>query len=376
MRVVFAGGGTGGHLYPALAVAEELSSRDASFEALFVGTARGIESRVVPRAGYGIELIPSRGARGKGPLGKAVTAAMLAAGTVRSMGILRRFSPDLVFGSGGYASVAAVTAAWLTRRPVVLQEQNSVPGLANRTLAPAAKRIYLGFEKAKGYFRKGAPVMVTGNPLRGGIGAEGRGSDAGAGSADARSMFGLPVGGRVLLVFGGSQGAMTLSRAASDYILRREDLRAIVQTGEAGYAEISEKLHSAGERVHVSAYIEDIGKAYEAADAALARAGALSVSELAEAGLPSVLVPYPHCADDHQRHNASVLTEAGGAVMIEDSRLDADSLAAALDPMLGDQAGSGEELDRMRSALAPFRGRRAAAAIADDMTALAEGGSR
>jgi UDP-N-acetylglucosamine--N-acetylmuramyl-(pentapeptide) pyrophosphoryl-undecaprenol N-acetylglucosamine transferase len=361
MRVVFAGGGTGGHLYPALAVADELSSRDPRFEALFVGTSRGIEARAVPEAGYGLELIPSRGARGKGLPGKAVTAAMLTAGTVRAMGIIRRFKPDLVFGSGGYASVAAVSAAWLLGRTVVLQEQNSVPGLANRVLAPAASRIYLGFEQARGHFKKGAPVMVTGNPLRRDIGDR-RGPDA-------RSAFGLPAGGTVLLVFGGSQGAMRLSRAAADYILRRKGLRAIVQTGEAGYDEISGRLSGAADRVHVSPFIGDIGGAYEAADIALARAGALSVSELAETGLPSVLVPYPHCADDHQTRNASVLVETGGAVMIEDSRLDADSLASILDPIIEDE----EAIGRMRDSLAPLRGRRAAETIADDMTALAGG---
>lgn len=189
-------------------------------------------------------------------------------------------------------------------------------------------------------------------------------------------MFGLPPGGRVLLVFGGSQGAMTLSRAAAGYILRREDLRAIVQTGEAGYGEISKRLSGAADRVHVAPYIEDIGKAYAAADVALARAGALSVSELAEAGLPSVLVPYPHCADDHQTRNASVLAKAGGAVMIEDSRLDTASLAAALDPMLTGPVQGGGPLEAMREALAPLRGKRAAAVIADDMTALVEGGGR
>jgi UDP-N-acetylglucosamine--N-acetylmuramyl-(pentapeptide) pyrophosphoryl-undecaprenol N-acetylglucosamine transferase len=247
------------------------------------------------------------------------------------------------------------------RRPVVLQEQNSIPGLANRALAPMARRLYLGFEKARGYFRKGAPVMVTGNPLRAAIRP---GPDV-----NARKDFGLPADGHVLLVFGGSQGAMTLSRAAAGYLLRRTDIQAIVQTGESGYGEIREMLAGAGSRVFVSPYIEDIGRAYSAADFALARAGALSVSELAAAGLPSVLVPYPHCADDHQAHNAMVLVEAGAALMIEDSVLDADTLAEALDPVFGDSG----LLGRMRGALAPFQGNRAAAAIADDMERLAGG---
>jgi UDP-N-acetylglucosamine--N-acetylmuramyl-(pentapeptide) pyrophosphoryl-undecaprenol N-acetylglucosamine transferase len=363
MRVVFAGGGTGGHLYPAMAVAEELSSRDDAFEAIFVGTSRGIESRIVPRSGYRLELISSRGARGKGVAGKIVTGAMLAVGITQAMRMMRGFRPDLVFGSGGYASVAAVSAAWIMRKKIVLQEQNSIPGLANRTLAPMARRIYLGFGGAARYFRKNAPVLTTGNPLRGSIGP---GPDRGA-----RGEFGLRGGGPVLLVFGGSQGAMTLSRAAADYLLARNDVQAIVQTGEDGYAEIRERLAGAGERIFVSPFIGEIGKAYAAADVALARAGALSVSELAAAGLPSVLVPYPHCADDHQTHNATVLAESGGAVIIEDSALDAASLAAELDPIIDDPGA----VKRMREALAPLQGKRAAAIIADDMEMLAAGGA-
>jgi UDP-N-acetylglucosamine--N-acetylmuramyl-(pentapeptide) pyrophosphoryl-undecaprenol N-acetylglucosamine transferase len=247
------------------------------------------------------------------------------------------------------------------RKKIVLQEQNSIPGLANRTLAPAASRLYLGFERARGHFRKGAPVMVTGNPLRGDIT---RGRDA-----SARERFGLSSSGTVMLVFGGSQGAMTLSRAAAEYLLRREDLQAIVQTGEKGFGEIRDRLAGAAGRVLVSPFIDDIGLAYAASDLAMARAGALSVSELAEAGLPSVLVPYPHSADDHQTYNASVLVDAGGAVMIEDSRLDAETLAGVLDPVI-DTPG---RLDSMRGALSAFQGRRAAAVIADDIERLAGG---
>jgi UDP-N-acetylglucosamine--N-acetylmuramyl-(pentapeptide) pyrophosphoryl-undecaprenol N-acetylglucosamine transferase len=361
MRVIFAGGGTGGHIYPALAVADELASRQTGFEALFVGTSRGIESSVVPESGYSLELISSRGVRGKGIGGKAVTALMLVKGIMQSMRIIRRFKPDLVFGSGGYASAATVSAAWLTGTGVVLQEQNSIPGLANRMLAPAAKRVYLGFAEASSYFKKDAPVVVTGNPLRvmikrGRVGSE-------------REGFGLSEQGHVMLVFGGSQGARKLSMAAAEYILERDDLQAIVQTGVRDFQEIQDMLACASDRVFVSPFIADIGRAYSAADFALARAGALSVSELAAAGLPSVLVPYPHCTDDHQRHNASVLVDAGGAVMIEDADLKLETLAAVLDPLLGDPA----LLERMRGSLEKYECSSATSMIADDMIGLAGG---
>ena len=201
MKVLFAGGGTGGHVYPALAVADRLAEIHLRFEALFVGTRSGLESRIVPENGYRIEFITSRGVRGRGLAGKIRTLASLVPGVVQSSMILKRFNPDLVFGSGGYASAAVVFAAYLQRRKIVLQEQNSIPGLANRFLSPFAERIYLGFEKAASYLKKRKGVIYTGNPLRKSI-TEG-------GSKDPGASFGLNMDKPVLLVFGGSQGAST-----------------------------------------------------------------------------------------------------------------------------------------------------------------------
>jgi UDP-N-acetylglucosamine--N-acetylmuramyl-(pentapeptide) pyrophosphoryl-undecaprenol N-acetylglucosamine transferase len=283
---------------------------------------------------------------------------MLAVGIAQSIGIISKFKPDLVFGSGGYASVAAVSAAWLSRKTVVLQEQNSVPGLANRLLAPMAKRVYLGFGKAEKYFKEGTPLLLTGNPLRRSI--------APGPAEEARSTFGLSKDAPVLLVFGGSQGAITLNRAAAGYILARKGIQAIVQTGTSCFEEVKSLLKEAEGRVYVSPYIDEIDKAYSASDVALARAGALSVSELAAARLPSVLVPYPHSADDHQTLNAEVLVEAGGGVMIRDRDLDARTLAEAMDPIFDD-----ESLRlRMRESLAKIPASSSAALIADDIEKL------
>ena len=358
LRVLFAAGGTGGHVYPALAVAGELSSR-GGFEALFVGTRAGLEAQVVPAAGYRIEFIPSRGVRGKGPVGIVTTMAMLAAGTARAARIIARFRPDVVFGSGGYASVAAVVAAFPLRRAIVLQEQNSIPGLANRLLAPLARRIYVGFESALERLGGGERVLLTGNPLRRSVCA----------SRDpaARSAFGLDENMPVLFVFGGSQGAARLNRAAARFLRARDDVQGIVQTGARGYETVRAELAAAGRRVFVSPYIENIETAYAAADVALARAGALSVSELAAARLPAVLVPYPFAADDHQSGNARVLVEAGGAVLIDDDELDETTLAAAVDGMLARPA----RLEAMRAALARVARPDAAAQVADDIERLA-----
>ncbi|MBN2072079.1 MAG: undecaprenyldiphospho-muramoylpentapeptide beta-N-acetylglucosaminyltransferase [Candidatus Krumholzibacteriota bacterium] len=338
MRVVFAGGGTGGHVYPALAVADRLAELDPRFEALFIGTRSGLESKIVPENGYRIEFISSRGVRGKGITGKIINMASLGMGVFQSSLLLRRFDPDLVFGSGGYASAAVVFAAWLQRRRIVLQEQNSVPGMANRFLSPCADRIYLGFEKAASYLKKKRGVVFTGNPIRKSINES---------AGDPASVFGLNGDLPVLLVFGGSQGASTLNKAAVEYLLANEGIQGIIQTGKRDFDEVKERLEPAGNRVHVSEYISRISDAYGAADIALARSGALSVSELIAVRLPAVLVPYPWSVDDHQLYNASAVVEKGGAVMIPDSELDGKSLDVAISGILQ----TGGRIEKMKEVL-------------------------
>jgi UDP-N-acetylglucosamine--N-acetylmuramyl-(pentapeptide) pyrophosphoryl-undecaprenol N-acetylglucosamine transferase len=359
MRVLFAGGGTGGHVYPALAIAGEMKRRFADFESLFVGTRSGLESNVVEKAGFTIRYISSRGVRGRGLPGKMLTIAALMIGFAQSMRIARSFKPDLVLGTGGYASAAVVLAASALRCPVVLQEQNSIPGLANRLLAPKASRIYLGFERAAERFGHRGGIVYTGNPLRESI--------VHPRKAEPHAAFGLERETPVLLVFGGSQGANRLNRAAVEYLERRPDMQAIIQTGGKDFEWVKERLNRIGARAFVSPYIADIDLAYRAATVALARAGALSVSELAAVGLPAILVPYPFAADDHQRSNAEVLVEAGGALLIEDRELDGTSLSQRIDTLL---AGGRERLKSMKSALGKISKPGATAAICDDIVAF------
>lgn len=359
LKVLFAGGGTGGHVYPALAVAEELKKRFAGFEPLFVGTRSGLESSVIEKAGYAIRYISSRGVRGRGLPGKVLTIAALMIGLVQSLRIVRSFKPDLVFGTGGYASAAVVLAASALRRRVVLQEQNSIPGLANRLLAPKASRIYLGFERAAERFEGRSGVVYTGNPIRGSI--------VHPRDVEPHAAFGLDRESPVLLVFGGSQGASRLNRAAVEYLEGRTGMQAIIQTGTSDFEWVKERLDRVKARTYVSPYISDIDLAYRAASVALARAGALSVSELAAVGLPAILVPYPFAADDHQRSNAELLVEAGGALLIEDRELDGASLSARLDDLLDGGRG---KLESMRSALERIAKPDATAAICDDIAAF------
>lgn len=358
MRIVFAGGGTGGHVLPTLAVADELRSRVSGLEAVFVGSRSGFEAKLVPQAGYPIRFIAARGVRGKGLLAKLRNAPCMGVGFVQSLGIVGRLRPDVVFGSGGYASAATVLAAACLGRPVVLQEQNSIPGTANRALGRCARRIYLGFEKARPFFGDRDGVIVTGNPIRRGI--------AGGRDAAARAAFGLSADRPVLLVFGGSQGARALNRAAVEYLAERRGLQAIVQTGDRDLAWVRERLAGEERRCFIAPYIESMVEAYRSADAVLSRSGALSCSEIAAAGLPAVLVPYPYATDDHQHWNALALVETGGAIIIEDSALDAASLAAELDPLFSDPA----RLEKMGRSLAAVARPDAAGRIADDIEAL------
>jgi UDP-N-acetylglucosamine--N-acetylmuramyl-(pentapeptide) pyrophosphoryl-undecaprenol N-acetylglucosamine transferase len=292
-------------------------------------------------------------------VGKALTMGSLFIGFFQSLQVISRFRPDLVFGSGGYASAAVVLAAAMLGITIVLQEQNSVPGLTNRILASRAHSIYIGFERARRYFGNKAVVLHTGNPLRKEI--------VTPVSGDPLASFGLSAGHSVLLVFGGSQGAHRLNKAAAEYLLSHDEIQGIIQTGERDYEWVREQLRDLGDRVHIAPYISDMNLAYRASTVALARAGALSVSELAAVGLPAILVPYPYAADDHQRYNAEVLTSAGGAVMIEDSDLDGDTLAAALDRLF---SGSGEELKSMRSALERIAQVKADEMICDDIGSI------
>jgi len=358
IKIVFAGGGTGGHVYPALAVSDALRELIGDFEALFIGTRTGLEATVVPEASYQVRFIHARGFRGRGVVHKVLTLAGIAVGVLQALWIVAAFRPDLVFGAGGYASAAVVLAASFLRKTIVLQEQNSVPGMTNRMLASRAARIYLGFERAARTFGDHPGLVVTGNPLRRSILSDVEG--------DPREAFGLGGRGPVLLVFGGSQGSHSLNHAAVDFFLRRPTVEGIMQTGRRDYGWVRDRLRDAGGRVFVSQYISNIHVAYRAADVALARAGALSVSELSAVGLPSILVPYPHAADDHQVLNAGVLVEAGGAVMIRDDELSGETLDTAFSAVLDDP----QRLPLMREALSTVARRDAAGRIAGDICAL------
>jgi UDP-N-acetylglucosamine--N-acetylmuramyl-(pentapeptide) pyrophosphoryl-undecaprenol N-acetylglucosamine transferase len=320
--VVIAGGGTGGHLFPGLAVAEALTGHGVAVT--FVGTAGGIEVREVPAAGYPLRLVPGQQLRGGGGARAVRAVGATLRGVVHARTLLRKLAPRLVVGVGGYASVAVVLAARLRRIPAILLEQNVVPGAANRMLGRFTSRICLGFAEAARFFPAGRTVY-TGNPIRRGI------LTAGPRRASAR---------RGLLVVGGSQGAHRLNEAmtAAAGLLGAElaGVDVVHQTGVTDRDAVAARYATLGLHARVEAFLGDMGTVYAATDVVLARAGAMTCAELTAVGLPAILVPYPFAADDHQRHNAEVLVRAGAAMMILDRDLDGERLATALRTLLGD----------------------------------------
>jgi UDP-N-acetylglucosamine--N-acetylmuramyl-(pentapeptide) pyrophosphoryl-undecaprenol N-acetylglucosamine transferase len=324
-RVLFAGGGTGGHLYPALALADALQRLDPSTEVFFVGARRGVEARVLPERGVPHELLPFEPIRRSRVWENWRLLPALfgsAAGLTR---VYRRFRPQLVVGTGGYASGPAVAWGVLRGIPTALQEQNSYPGLTTRWLAGRVGQIHLAFPEARQYLEPGAKTEVfeLGNPIQP--------PDPSLDRAEARSRFGLG-GGTVALVVGGSQGARAVNeallaelRGAAEGRLppRPEGLEILWATGPTHFERVSGIVNELGltDWVHVEGYIQDMPRALASADLAVSRAGAMALAELCAWGLASILVPLPTAAANHQHHNAVALRDAGAARLITESEM-------------------------------------------------------
>lgn len=348
-RVVIAGGGTGGHVFPAIAIARELRARLEGDEILMVGTERGIEMRAVPAAGFRLETIPVGGLRGKSLVRTALNASRLPRALLASWSVLRRHRPGVVIGVGGYASGPVVAAAALRRLPTLIHEQNLVPGSTNRWLAPFVGEVAVTFDETRR--RLGGRGTVTGNPVRpefARIAPRARGRKS-----------------RHLLIFGGSQGAAPVNRAVADALegLRptRDRLRVVHQTGEADADRMREAYERAGIEARVVPFIDAMWKAVEEADLVVARAGATTVAELTAAGRGAVLVPLPQAIHDHQTFNARTLESAGAAVLVPQAGLTGAGLASLLVKLLGDE----ERLDAMSGAARRLGRPEAASRIAD-----------
>jgi UDP-N-acetylglucosamine--N-acetylmuramyl-(pentapeptide) pyrophosphoryl-undecaprenol N-acetylglucosamine transferase len=320
-------GGTGGHVFPALAVARAL--REARRDVVWLGTRRGIEARLVPAAGIPVEWIEIEGLRGRGAARWLSAPARLLRALLQALAVFRRLRPGVVLGCGGFVSGPGGVAAWLTRTPLVIHEQNAIAGMTNRWLARLATTVAEAFE---GSFGTGRSTTVTGNPVRREIEALPPPAERFAGRSGPMRLF----------VFGGSQGAAALNRLVPEALARLPaGLRPAVlhQAGVHGAGETAARYRELGVEADVRPFVDDMAGAYAWADLAISRAGALTVAELAAAGLGALLVPFPAAVDDHQTRNAGWLERAGAATTCPESTLTAASLASRLESLLGGGRG-------------------------------------
>ncbi len=331
MRVLIAAGGTGGHLFPALAIALEVRRQMPQAEILFVGSDRGLEQRVVPREGFSFAPVPIRGWSRKLSWQTFLFPWFLLRALWHSFSILTRFRPHVVVGTGGYVSGPALFLATLMNVPSLIQEQNSLPGITTRILSSRVDEVHLSFPQSQRYFRKKKHLKVSGNPVRPGV--------SGVDQARASETFGVDPGRKTVLVMGGSQGAHSINLAVAQGFDRlvSEDVQVIWQTGKQDFDQISSQYAHRGPKTVVADFIHDMGSAYGIADVVVCRAGATTVAEITACGLPAVLVPYPFATADHQRINAQELVRAGAAEMVLNGELKDGKLIAVLLSLLRDE---------------------------------------
>jgi UDP-N-acetylglucosamine--N-acetylmuramyl-(pentapeptide) pyrophosphoryl-undecaprenol N-acetylglucosamine transferase len=325
LKVIIAGGGTGGHLFPGLAVAEELKRRNEHTEVIFVGTDHGIEARIIPREGYPIRFIRSEGLVGKSAAQKVRAAVKAVFSVIDARSILNSVKPDIVIGVGGYASGAIVFIASMKSIPTMIHEQNSVPGLTNRILGKVVKRICVTYHESLSFFPLGK-TLLTGNPIR---------LKILKGDRDAACrLFSLDKNLFTVFVFGGSSGARSINRVMVDALNHLADLKEKVQflhqTGDRDFENIREAYRKAGVKGTVAPFIYQMAEAYASADVVVSRAGATTLAELTALGKPSILIPYPYAAGRHQEFNAMKLKEMGAAQVLLENEMTGEVLAKSV----------------------------------------------
>jgi len=358
MRVLIAAGGTGGHIYPGIAVAKEIVRRHSDAEVKFVGTARGLENKLVSEAGFELSLIDSAGLKNVGVLARARGLLVLPKSLQQAQALIKHFQPDVVIGAGGYVSgPVLLTASWM-KLPTLVMESNALPGWTNRVLARFIDKAAVSFEAALPFFRgKGA---ITGNPVR-------------------REFFEIPDKQRdlsrlSLLIFGGSQGARAINEAmvAALSLLGevKNKLRVTHQTGEADYEQVSSGYTNAGwgEQANVRKYIDDMVAAFIQVDLVICRAGATTTAELIAAGKASLMIPFPFAADDHQRKNAEAMEAAGATKMILQENLSPQRLAKEIETLVHEP----EKVKAMEHAARKLSRGNAAAKVVDLVEGLLE----
>jgi UDP-N-acetylglucosamine--N-acetylmuramyl-(pentapeptide) pyrophosphoryl-undecaprenol N-acetylglucosamine transferase len=337
MRIIISGGGTGGHIYPALAIVKELERLANPAEILFVGTKEGLESDIVPKEGYRLKTIEVGSLERQLSWRNVQTLAKTVGGIWQSRSILQEFQPDIVIGTGGYVCGPVLLMASLLKIPTLIQEQNAIPGVTNKILARFVDKIAVGYAEAIPRFPVARKVVVTGNPIR---------SDVMEITRDqGQRELGLDPDKLTLLVSGGSRGAQSINKAAilvSKVLAERAGIQVLHVTGKSDYNNIVGLYNQIGiepeknGNISIRPYLYNMPHALAAADLAVFRAGAIGLAELTARGIPSVLVPYPYAAENHQEHNARVLETNGAALVIRDADLTGEHLLSAIEGLLAD----------------------------------------
>ena len=324
MRIIMTGGGTGGHIYPGIAIADEIVKRNPEAKILFVGTEKGLEKSIVPEQGYEIRYVTASGLNRKSLLKNFKVLGELRKGISEGKAIIREFKPDMVIGTGGYVCVPVVLAARKSGAKVFLHEQNAFPGIANKYLARYAEKVFLGFEEGSVHFRDKKKLVFSGNPVR----KEFYDADKKA----SRAELGIEDGSFVILSFGGSRGAEKINEVMSEVaeaLSGSDTVSVIFVTGKVYYDKILAKLPEA-ENIRILPYMEHSHVYLSACDCVVSRAGAIAVSEIGVSGKPAVLIPSPNVTGNHQFFNGKALADKGSALLIEEKDFDGESLVRAI----------------------------------------------
>lgn len=343
MKILVAGGGSGGHVNPAIAMANSLKAQYPDADILFVGSKRGLENDLVPKEGYRIKNIPVMGFSRKGGLSKLWPYMVLVAGMIKSFFIFLGYRPDMAIGTGGFASGPVLFWTSLFKVPTLIHEANVLPGITNKMLSKKATIVAICYPESGEYLKKAKRIEITGNPIRKRILAADR--------VSAREELGLSDDEKLVVIMGGSQGAAPINNAVVEMLdahYKEGDFRLIFAPGKRHYVEVSSSLNNNFENVEIPSYIYDSHIVYAAADLIVNRAGATTMSEITAIGLPSVLVPSSFVAENHQEKNARMLEEKGACAVLTDAQINGKTLYTTIKDLISDAS----KLDSMRKASA------------------------
>ena len=333
MKILISGGGTAGHINPGIAIAKYIVQKNPTAEILFVGTQKGLETKLVPREGFTLATIKVRGFKRKLSLDTIVAVKELFQGIIEARRIIKKFKPDMVIGTGGYVCGPVVFNASRMKIPTLIHEQNAFPGVTNRILSRFTDAVAISFKESKEYFKSSKKLVLTGNPVR----LEMLTVDRGL----ARKNMGLAQDKPTVVVVGGSRGAGKINETVAEMILqyyKSEDCNIIFSTGDLQYDSINKKLTDViDSSVQIKPYIFEAANTYAAADLVICRAGAITVSELEVLGVPSIMIPSPNVTANHQEYNARALEKEGGAVVILEKDLTAELLYQQMTNLLRDK---------------------------------------